>query len=170
MQIGALFASRQPISSNPGAVLLPRLSKINITPDATVIRITVPIPSADWLYTKPIHTAMDIDAITFKVINPWVFVCSMVSTERSAEHFLWVGVKSCFLMPLEHDWTPNHQNRSPERSTAATEYNIYQLGACQFASLRGYIYIYIGRGLFRTKHRSCCKTTSNGPRTYSYSG
>ena len=66
MQIGALFASRQPISSNPGAILLPRLSKINITPDATVIRITVPIPSADWLYTKPIHTAMDIDAITFK--------------------------------------------------------------------------------------------------------
>ena len=46
MQIGALFASRQPISSNPGAVLFPRLSKINITPDATVIRITVPIPSA----------------------------------------------------------------------------------------------------------------------------
>ena len=66
MQIGALFASRQPISSNPGAVLWPRLSNINITPDATVIRITVPIPSADWLYTKPIHTAMDIDAITFK--------------------------------------------------------------------------------------------------------
>ena len=66
MQIGALFASRQPISSNPGAILFPRLSKINITPDATVIRITVPIPSADWLYTKPIHTAMDIDAITFK--------------------------------------------------------------------------------------------------------
>ena len=66
MQIGALFASRQPISSNPGAILLPRLSEINITPDATVIRITVPIPSADWLYTKPIHTAMDIDAITFK--------------------------------------------------------------------------------------------------------
>ena len=25
MQIGALFASRQPISSNPGAVLFPRL-------------------------------------------------------------------------------------------------------------------------------------------------
>ena len=66
MQIGALFASRQPISSNPGAVLWPRLGNINITPDATVIRITVPIPSADWLYTKPIHTAMDIDAITFK--------------------------------------------------------------------------------------------------------
>ena len=66
MQIGALFASRQPISSNPGAILLARLSNINITPDATVIRITVPIPSADWLYTKPIHTAMDIDAITFK--------------------------------------------------------------------------------------------------------
>ena len=41
MQIGALFASRQPISSNPGAVLWARLGKINITPDATVIRITV---------------------------------------------------------------------------------------------------------------------------------
>jgi len=47
MQIGALFASRQPISSNPGAILFARLSEINITPDATVIRITVPIPSAD---------------------------------------------------------------------------------------------------------------------------
>ena len=30
------------------------------------------------------------------VINPWVFVCSMVSTERSAERFLWVGVNHVF--------------------------------------------------------------------------
>ena len=48
---------------------------------------------------------------------------SVAAAERSAERILWVGVKTCFLMPLEHDWTPNHQNRSPERSTAATERN-----------------------------------------------
>ena len=69
MQIGALFALRQPISSNPGAVLFPRLGKINITPDATVIRITVPIPSADWLYT----IYMNMMAVTLRLFFIFLF-------------------------------------------------------------------------------------------------